>query len=793
MLNNVRIRTRLTWQAIGMIFWFTVLVVVAFSYLRDLSQISEAIYGDKLEPGMQVLRIQALMADNNRQIAASLQQTPVSKAGAEAAGGLLGQGLAANHKSIDDLWRAFSGRLLNDEEKRLAEDYRQALAAYVDNGLLPLIEAARAGNGKRLAALYNDSLQPAFARSGQAAAALGQYYADSGRELSAGANRASASSIRLLVILALLVIALVAAFAYVFGRSITRPLAETIDIADAVAAGHLDNQIAICGADEVTELQRALDKMQNDLKTRIEAERQAADATMRIKVALDVASTNVMVADIEGRIIYCNASLMTMMHQAESDIRKTLPDFRADRILGSNFDQYHRQPGHQRNVLASLKTSLNGAIEIGGRHFALAVNPAINAANARIGTVVEWRDRTAEVAVERDVAAIIAAAVAGDFSKRIDMAGMDGFFHDLSSGINQLLEINGAALDDVSAMLARMSRGDLRQKIDADYRGMLGRLKDDANTTVDKLQDIVLAIKSATDMINTAAQEIAAGNQELSSRTEQQASSLQQTAASMEELTGTVKENAENSRQASEFAGDAERVAVRGGAVVGQVVETMSAIHQSSNRIGDIIGVIDGIAFQTNILALNAAVEAARAGEQGRGFAVVASEVRNLAQRSAAAAKEIKTLISDSVAKVEAGNRLADQAGQTMVEVVASIKRVAGIMADISAASREQSAGIEQISLAINQMDQVTQQNAALVQEAAAAAESLEEQAYSLANEVAVFSLSLELTPPPDKVRRIQPAVLSHRGPVRPTNHLTAKTGEHLPFGSKDDGEWVEF
>ncbi|MBI4290813.1 MAG: methyl-accepting chemotaxis protein, partial [Betaproteobacteria bacterium] len=246
------------------------------------------------------------------------------------------------------------------------------------------------------------------------------------------------------------------------------------------------------------------------------------------------------------------------------------------------------------------------------------------------------------------------------------------------------------------------------------------------------LSGVIGQINQAASTITTASHEIAAGNTDLSQRTEEQASSLEETASSMEELTSTVKQNAENAKQANQLALGASAVAVKGGSVVSQVVETMSSINESSKKIVDIIGVIDGIAFQTNILALNAAVEAARAGEQGRGFAVVASEVRNLAQRSAAAAKEIKTLIGDSVDKVGAGTKLVDEAGKTMEEVVASVKRVTDIMGEITAASQEQSAGIEQVNQAITQMDEVTQQNAALVEEAAAAAESMEEQARNL-------------------------------------------------------------
>jgi methyl-accepting chemotaxis protein len=525
-------------------------------------------------------------------------------------------------------------------------------------------------------------------------------------------------------------------------RQITGPLDAAVGVADAVAAGNLDASIDVSGNDEPARLMSALASMQTGLKARTEAEGKVANEALRVKVALDVSSNSVMVADPEGVIIYCNAAALDMMRAAEADIRKDLPSFRAASILGSNFDTYHKSAGHQRNLLAGLKGMHRTQILIGGHTFNLVASPIINERNERLGTVVEWTDRTAEVAIEEEVAGIIAAAGNGDFSRRIDAHEMSGFFRQISTGINDLLEVNSRALGDVGAMLTRLSQGDLTRKIDTEYQGLLGRLKDDANVTVDNLQEIIFSIKSATDAINTAAQEIASGNQDLSGRTEQQASSLEETASSMEQLTSTVKQNADNARKASELAGNAQQVAEKGGQVVGQVVETMGAIHQASSRISDIISVIDGIAFQTNILALNAAVEAARAGEQGRGFAVVATEVRNLAQRSAAAAKEIKALISDSVDKVQTGGRLVDQAGQTMGEVVASIQRVAKIMSDISYASREQTAGIEQVALAVSQMDEMTQQNAALVEQAAAAAESLEEQARNLAESVAVFRLS---------------------------------------------------
>ena len=292
------------------------------------------------------------------------------------------------------------------------------------------------------------------------------------------------------------------------------------------------------------------------------------------------------------------------------------------------------------------------------------------------------------------------------------------------------------------AAARRVADGDLSAMPDtAASRDELGQLLAALQQMTGKLRDTVMEVRSGSEMIATASGQIAAGNADLSSRTEHQASSLEETASSMEELTATVKQNAENARQANALARTASEVAAEGGAVVSKVVGTMGEINASSRKIVDIISVIDGIAFQTNILALNAAVEAARAGEQGRGFAVVATEVRSLAQKSAAAAREIKTLIGDSVDKVEAGSALVEQAGSTMREVVVSVQRVTDIMAEISAASGEQSAGIEQVNQAISQMDQVTQQNAALVEEAAAAAESMRSQAASLVQVVAEFRM----------------------------------------------------
>ena len=392
-----------------------------------------------------------------------------------------------------------------------------------------------------------------------------------------------------------------------------------------------------------------------------------------------------------------------------------------------------------------------------------------------------------------------AAAVRGDFGVKMDITGKQGYTKELSELLNQLSNITETGISDVVRVANALAKGDLTQTISKDYPGSFDEMKTGINGTVENLKQLVGEIKDATDTINTASKEIAAGNSDLSQRTEEQASSLEETASSMEELTSTVRQNAENAKQANQLAIGASDVAGKGGAVVSQVVTTMDSINESSRKIVDIISVIDGIAFQTNILALNAAVEAARAGEQGRGFAVVAGEVRNLAQRSAAAAKEIKTLIGDSVGKVEDGSKLVAQAGQTMEEIVSSIRRVTDIMSEITAASVEQSQGIEQVNLAITQMDEVTQQNAALVEEAAAAAEALEEQAQNLSVSVATFKV--DEGSGSTAIARRAPAPARHIAPARKLAALgkpgagrgTAVAKPKAKPQQDDDGEWEEF
>jgi methyl-accepting chemotaxis protein len=471
----------------------------------------------------------------------------------------------------------------------------------------------------------------------------------------------------------------------------------------------------------------------------LEMERQFARENARIRTALDNVSSSVMLADNERNIIYMNKNAHQLFSGAERDIREDLPNFNAANLIGTNIDGFHKDPNHQMRLLDNLKGTFQSELSIGGLVMRIVANPVIDHEGNRLGTSVEWTDRTQEVAVEKEIENIVAAARMGELNDRLELANKEGFFKHIGVGINALLDDLKSMISDINKVVEAMSNGDLTQPIAGNYQGSFGALKDNFNNTVIHLGNMIRGMRDTVDVLGTASEEIASGNNNLSGRTEQQAANLEETAASMEELTSTVKNNSDNAQQANTMATAARRAADNGGSVVSQAVTAMQQISQSSNQIAEIIGVIDEIAFQTNLLALNASVEAARAGEQGRGFAVVATEVRNLASRSAEAAKQIKELIKDSVDKVGHGSKLVNDTGEALKEIDESVRKVNDIIGEIAAASAEQTAGIEQVNMAITNMDEMTQQNAALAEQTSAASVNMKENANQMQSSMAFF------------------------------------------------------
>ena len=594
-------------------------------------------------------------------------------------------------------------------------------------------------------------------------------------------------------------VALLTLFASMLGMSMMQKVKEAfsngIEVSRQLANGEYRNEIELFRKDQIGDFYRALYSMQVKLNGDLSHTKEVAAEAMRIKKALDNVSSSVMVADNNLDIIYMNTTVLEMFKNAEQDIQTDLPDFKADELLGANIDQFHKNPAHQRGMVSGLDSTLKSSLVIGGRHMDFVANPVIDDEGDRIGTVVEWLDRTHEVKIEKEIEVIVDDVKAGKLDARINMTDKNGFFEKLSKGINDLTDVIDNAFSDISSTVNSMATGDLTQRIESDYQGVYLDCKNSINTSMDKIAEIVGQVNESADFINNSSQEIASGNNNLSQRAEQQAANLEETASSMEELTSTVKNNADNAQQANQVATTARQLAEQGGEVVNSAVSAMQEINESSNKIAEIIGVIDEIAFQTNLLALNASVEAARAGEQGRGFSVVATEVRNLAQRSATAAKESKELIQTSIQKVRSGTEFVNETGKSLNEIVLGVKKVGDIVGEIAAASAEQSQGIEQVNQAVSQMDEITQQNAALAEEASAASVSMSDQSNNMTQLLEFFrvgeiSNSVKVEPITRSVKETsQPSPVVKK--KKPQESIEKNNDDFV--SSESDGEWEDF
>ncbi|CAD0317164.1 methyl-accepting chemotaxis protein [Xanthomonas hortorum] len=544
--------------------------------------------------------------------------------------------------------------------------------------------------------------------------------------------------------------------AMLLGNAISRSIQRAVAAVEQLSRGVLDVDIKVTGKDETVQLASAVyrirDRLQGVIAAQLEMARRhdAGEISYRMDENAFPGEFGHMVRD---------ANALASSHIA---MTMRLTQIIGRYAIGDLSDEMDRLPG-EKAVVTETMNQVKQNLQ----------------------------------AINQEISRLASAAAAGDFSVRGDTERFQHDFRAMVTSLNHLMSTADGNLQSLSALLQSIAAGDLTARMSGEFNGVFAQMRDDANTTAAQLAEIVGRIQHSAISINSAASEIAAGNQDLSHRTEQQAANLEETAASMEELTSTVRQNAEHARQANQLAIGAASVASQGGEIVSKVVGTMAGIEASSKKIADIISVIDGISFQTNILALNAAVEAARAGEQGRGFAVVASEVRTLAQRSTAAAKEIKGLIDDSVQRVTEGSTLVHTAGNTMAELVASVQRVTDIMGEISAASQEQSVGIEQVNITVTQMDETTQQNAALVEEATAAARSMEEQAGQLTEAVAVFKIAQTNThsarSAPTASSKL--SLVSGRtvAPVKAATRQASAPKKLAATASSDGSNWQEF
>lgn len=522
--------------------------------------------------------------------------------------------------------------------------------------------------------------------------------------------------------------------------SILRPIREATRLIAKVTEGD-EIDVNEFSKNELGRLTQSIKMMGIKFGFEAAEDRRIAAEMSRVKMALDEVRVPVTLSNSQKELIYMNTAAQLLWGEMSNELLKRFPNFSVQNMYGTAMRSYLETEEDRKQFSEQRRDPKVMVINLGGKVLRITVISVYDDRDIYVGRATQWKDITAELAMQKQIARIVTESTKGNFRNRVNVDAKEGFFKELADGLNTLLSTCEQNYGDISEMFTRLSRGDLTFSITNNYIGEFDTIKQNANNTVHQLTEIVEQIKDITESLNSSSEEVANSSNNLSKRTTSQASALEETAASMHELNSTVEANCENANHANDFVQGASGTATKGVEVIRRVVNTMAEIHESSRKVVDIISVIDGISFQTNILALNAAVEAARAGEQGRGFAVVASEVRSLAQRAAAAAGEIKMLINDSVEKIEDGSSQVIDAGHTMEDIVGSIRTVTQMIGEINAASQEQNLGISQANEAVVNMEEMTQQNAALVEQSAVTANNLKDQAIALSEAVNYFRI----------------------------------------------------
>ncbi|WP_051640629.1 methyl-accepting chemotaxis protein [Thiomicrorhabdus sp. Milos-T2] len=510
------------------------------------------------------------------------------------------------------------------------------------------------------------------------------------------------------------------------------------DISEGNFCGEVDTR----GKNRISRIFARIKSMQIKLGADLDDVKASLANSQRIESALKAASSNIMVADRFRSIIFMNDSVTDMLKSIEPELKKNLPNFDSDNLIRQSIDVFNIYPEQQATRLDELTETFNTRIEYGNATVDLIIDPIFDENNNRIGTVAEWKNMTEQLAIEANIEDIITNASTGELSGRIDDSLLTGFEKNISVSINNLLDSITNIFTQINNVLSTMAAGDLTKRLEGSYRAEVLAMQTATNNAVGNLSLTLSQVNNGAQAIDGMAREVAVASEDLSQRTQEQAASLEQTAASMEELTATLQHSTDNSGTAYKIANSTASEAESGIVVMTKTLDAMNGISELSKKIGEITSVIDSIAFQTNLLALNAAVEAARAGEHGRGFAVVAGEVRNLAGKSAEAAKDISDLISSTINQINNGTELVEQTNSVFEHMVTSIKEVETLVSQVSTTAHEQSEGIKQVNIAVGQLDELTQQNAALVEELSATSGNMSEESANQAEFISHFKFN---------------------------------------------------